>query len=91
MTFPLLKTFTSQHHSSETFQRMKLIIEHSQLGRDLSGTLWQLVHIKVEGDATLQAEEAAAAVLLEDRLRRQIGRLAEEHQQVSIQKPVRIA
>lgn len=65
--------------------------EHSQLGRDLSGTLWQLVHVKVEGDAALQAEEAAAVVALEDRLCRQIGRFAEEHQQVPVQKPGRRA
>lgn len=66
---------------------MKLKISYSQLGRDLSCTLWHLVHIKMEGDAILQAEEATAAVLLEDGLHRQIRSFAEEHQQVSIQKP----
>lgn len=57
----------------------------------MSGTLWQLVHIEVEGDAALQAEETAAAVVLEDRLCRQIGHFAEEHQQVPVQKPGRTA
>lgn len=67
---------------------MKLIIKHSQLGRELSGTLWQLVHVEVEGDIALQAEEAAAAAaLLEDGLLRQAARFAEEHQQVPVQKP----
>lgn len=68
-------------------EMMKLKNSPSQLGRDLSSTLWHLVHIKMEGDAILEAEEATAAVLLEDGLHRQISRFAEEHQQVSIQKP----
>lgn len=40
----------------------------------------------MEGDAALQAEKATAAVL-EDRPLLQIGRFAEEHQQVPVQKP----
>lgn len=40
--------------------------KHSQFGRDLSSTLWQLVDIEVKSYTTLQAEEAAAAALLED-------------------------
>lgn len=66
---------------------MKLKINHSQLGRDLSSTFWHLVHIKMEGDAILEAEEATAVALLEDGLHHQILCFAEEHQQVSIQKP----
>lgn len=66
---------------------MKPGIKHSQLGRDLSRTLWELVHIKVKGDPALESEEAAAAVLMEDRLLCQIRCFAEEHQQVSKQKP----
>lgn len=65
---------------------MRPTITHSQLGRDLSGALRQLVHIEVERDAALQAEEAAAA-LLKDGLLGQIGGFAEEHQQVPVQKP----
>lgn len=45
---------------------MKLAMKHSQLGRDLSCTLWELVHIKVKGDPALESEKAAAAVLVED-------------------------
>lgn len=63
------------------------MIKNSQLRRNLSSTLWQLVHVEMEGDATLQAEEATAAVVLEDRPLLQIGRFAEEHQQVPVQKP----
>lgn len=69
----------------------KPIIKHSQLGLDLRGSLRQLVHIEVEGDAALQAEEAAAAALLEDGLLGQFGRFVEEHQQVPVQKPERTA
>ena len=73
--------------SKNTLEKFKAIIKHSHVGRDLSSTLWQLVHIEVEGHAALQAEEAAAAVLLEDRLLCQIGCFAVEHQQVPVQKP----
>lgn len=62
-------------------------MKHSQLGRDLGRTLWELVHIKVKGDPALESEKAAAAVLVEDWLLCQIGCFAEEHQQVSVQKP----
>lgn len=41
----------------------------------------------MKGNPTLEAEEATAATLLEDRLLRQIGRFAEEHEQVAVQKP----
>lgn len=84
----LCQTITSQNHSIKTFRKDGAKKNsYSQLGRDLSSTLRHLVHIKMEGDAILEAEEATAAVLLEDGLHRQIGRFAEEHQQVSIQKP----
>lgn len=59
----------------------------SQLGGHLSRTLWQLVQVEVKADVTLQAEEAAVAGLLKDRLCFEFSRLAEKHQQVPIQKP----
>lgn len=53
----------------------------------LSSTLWRLVHVEVKGDALLQAEEVASDAWLEDRLCFEFCRLAEEHQQVPVQKP----
>lgn len=64
-------------------------MKDSQLRGD-SSTLWQLIHVQVEGDTALQVEEAAAAAaaaLLEDRLLSQIGCFAEEHQQMPVKEP----
>lgn len=58
-----------------------------QLEGDLSSALRKLVDVKVERGAALQAQEGAVAAPLEDRLGRQDGCLAVEHQQVSIQEP----
>lgn len=73
-------------NSSEPAE-MKLALKYSQRERYLSRALWELVHIKVQGDPALQTEEAAATVPVKDRLVCQIGCFAEEHQQVSVQKP----
>lgn len=70
----------------ETWQKIKGK-RRSQLRVHLSSTLWQLVHVEVKVDITLQAEEAAVARLLKDGLCFEFSRLAEKHQQVPIQKP----